>query len=283
MKRTTKSIVITTLSMVTVVVCVFVMRRPATGEDSPKVKESRRKFKQLDKNNSGALEREEFPGDDEAFRRADLDGNGSINFKEALELIIQTEAEKVFMRLDKDRDGYIRKDELTKDSERKNFEAVDTNKDQKLSGAEVVAAYRRAFKGENKSTDKATGKAKKPSSGKLDLKEPPTWDKIKQYYDKDNDGKVEVKEIRSRVTGRTLDNLDKDGDGFINKAEYQEARQRLVRLIRMTREVHQLATVGLKDMTKKLQDIDIDGAEKRLEQFKKQLNQWLRVSTARDY
>jgi Ca2+-binding EF-hand superfamily protein len=121
----------------------------ARGNPGPtKRGEAEAKFRELDKDKSGFLERAEFPGDDPLFRRADRDGDEKLSFDEALQLLIETEVEKVFMTFDQDRDGVIRIEEVTDERHRANFMAVDKDADGQLTAEEVLAAIRAQFQGD---------------------------------------------------------------------------------------------------------------------------------------
>lgn len=251
MKRTTKSLLITAPTLFMGLAGLVMTAAPARGKPGEKAK-ARQQFERLDKNKNGFIERVEFPSTDEAFKRADRDGDGQINFPEAVELIIQNRVEKTFMELDKDRDGFIRLDEMPGDKQRRQFPFLDADADGRVSGQELLGAIRREF---------AKDEVEEPDAKMPELKMPPTWEQL-LIADRNKNGTIENTEIPT-VKAEAFARLDKDGDGAVTREEYAALRPRAVRAIVATKQLQaKLARIGAA-----LKAIDMDEAERLLEEL----------------
>ena len=251
MQRTTKSLLITAPTLCLGLAGLVMAPSTARGKPGEKAR-ARKQFERLDKNKNGFIERVEFPADDEAFRRADRDGDGQINFPEAVELMIQNRVEKTFMQLDKDRDGFIRLDEMPGEKERRQFPFLDANADGRVSGEELLGAIRTEF-------EKDDGVEE---AGKMpELRLPPTWEQV-LVVDRNKNGALENDEIPT-VKPDAFARLDANGDGSVSKEEYQTIRPRVLRAVIATKRLQaKLVRIG-----QALKAIDLDKAEKLLREL----------------
>lgn len=244
----------------------------ARGNPGPtKRGEAEAKFRELDKDKSGFLERAEFPGDDPLFRRADRDGDEKLSFDEALQLLIETEVEKVFMTFDQDRDGVIRIEEVTDERHRANFMAVDKDADGQLTAEEVLAAIRAQFQGDP------------PGSQKNDVggKRPPTWAQILSALDKDGDRLISRGESREGLE-RGFARFDGDRDGFISEREYESQRLRIVRILERSEALQKLLAEHGAKLQGRLKNGEIDEAETGLAELEAALLELLRARGKRE-
>jgi len=218
------------------------------------------RFKKADADSSGAIERGEFPGTDEQFQRADRNGNKGIDKSEAQEFMLESEAEKAFMKWDKDRDGVIRRDEFTDDARK--FDVVDLNGDGKVTGAELLKALHDHLEGKLKGPDEGGRKGK--------LRRPRPWKQFLRENDKDGNGEITEAELKAAPAG-AFERLDVDKDGQIAAGEYEHARRRINRLLDKTEGLQKLLTKRLTELGQQLKQVDIDGAEAKLERIREEV------------
>lgn len=109
-----------------------------------------------------------------------------------------------FEEMDANKDGKVTKDEMTAHREAR-FTRADTDKDGKLSAAELAAA--------------ADEKAKERSAKRAS--------KMIERADKDGDGMLTMAEMTPPRGDKMFDRADTDGDGAISKAEADAAREKM--------------------------------------------------------
>lgn len=267
MQRSTKSIL---FSLTTAALGIGVLlTQPADGGPPDARQEALKKFAKLDKNKNNKVERSEFPGDDELFGRADRNGDGVMSFEEGFEFVIEQEVEKIFMKLDKDRDGSIHLDEVADKSQRAKFAAVDTNGDDKLSGAEVLAAVRNKFA---KKSDKA------PAGNGKTVGAPPPWSDLVAKHDSNKDGQIQTSELKGKATDVVIKNLDLDDDQTITKEEYAKSRKRFMRILQRTTKLKDILTDHGKNIGNSLKGVHLDKAEAQLKELEKALEDYLKAT-----
>ncbi|MDF1660472.1 MAG: EF-hand domain-containing protein [Planctomycetota bacterium] len=267
MQRSTKSIL---FSLTTAALGIGVLlTQPADGGPPDARQEAMKKFAKLDKNKNNKIERTEFPGDDELFGRADRDGDGVMSFEEGFEFVIEQEVEKIFMKLDKDRDGSIHLDEVTDKGQRARFALVDTNGDDKLSGEEVLKAVRKKFAG---NPEKAPA-----GQGKL-VGAPPPWADIIAKHDANKDGQIQASELKGKATDVVIKNLDLNDDQVITKEEYARSRKRFMHILQRTGKLKDLLTNHGKNIGNSLKGVHLDKAEAQLKELEKALEDYLKAT-----
>jgi Ca2+-binding EF-hand superfamily protein len=264
-KRTTKSILFSTITAALGIA--VLIAEPASGGPGGREK-AMKKFAQLDKNKNNQVERTEFPGDDQLWQRADRNGDGVMSFDEGLGFVIEQEVEKIFMKLDTDRDGFIRLAEITNPKQRSNFTKVDSNADGKLSGQEVLKAVTAQYNNEGKSAQ--AGK-------KGQLKLPPKWEEIIRHHDHNGDGKIQAEELKGKTPDKTFARLDINNDQVLTGDEYNKSRKRYVHVIKSTQHISKLMETFGKDIGKSLKDADIDTAEAQLQKLQNDLRKLLKL------
>lgn len=264
MQRSTKSIL---FSLGTAALGIGVLlTQPAAGGPPDARQEALKKFAKLDKNKNKKVERNEFPGDDELFGRADRNGDGVMSFEEGFEFLIEQEVEKIFMKLDKDRDGSIHIDEVTDKTQRAKFALVDTNKDDKLSGEEVLKAVRMKFHGKKVDAPKDS---KTPGS-------PPPWADLVAEHDSNKDGQIQADELKGKTSDVIIKNLDLNDDQVITKEEYNKSRKRFMKVLRRTTQLKDLLTKHGGKIGQSLKGVHLDQAEAQLKELEKALEDYLK-------
>lgn len=265
MQRSTKSIL---FSLTTAALGIGVLLTQSADGGPPDARqEALKKFAKLDKNKNNKVERSEFPGDDELFSRADRNGDGVMSFEEGFEFVIEQEVEKIFMTLDKDRDGSIHLDEVADKNQRAKFALVDTNGDDKLSGEEVLAAVRKKF----------AGQSEKTPSGKT-VGAPPPWSDIVAKHDANKDGQIQASELKGKTSDVIIKNLDLNDDQVITKEEYAKSRKRFMHILQRTNKLKDILTKHGKNIGDSLKGVHLDKAEAQLKELEKALEDYLKAT-----
>jgi Ca2+-binding EF-hand superfamily protein len=114
----------------------------------------------------------------------------------------QADPAAIFERLDRNKDGFLTKDELP-ERLRDRFDEIDTNKDGKISKEEFV---------------KARGRTSPPAPP---LPGSPPPDLLFRLLDTDGDGRLSAEELRNAI--KLLEKLDKNKDGYIDRFELEQA------------------------------------------------------------
>jgi Ca2+-binding EF-hand superfamily protein len=129
----------------------------------------------------------------------------------------KVDPDKLFDRLDKNKDGYIDKDEAPPRLKER-FDQIDTDKDGKISKEEFkqAMALMQQFRG-------GAGGKPKPGQGGA-----PNPDTLFDRLDKNKDGFIDKSEAPEKLKEH-FDQIDTNKDGKISKDEFRQAMQLLMR------------------------------------------------------
>lgn len=197
--------------------------------------EWRRKFREADKDGDGLVTRGEFPAPEMLFERFDRDGNGQVDWPEALAFGIEEEVAKLFAKHDADLSGTLSADEVPGPEARALLLVADTNGDGQLGGEEALAFLRELTEegeradGEKEPTAPAMGgtKAKQPAAPKaVDGGVLTLLAGGFEQLDRDRDGGLSRDEFPGSC--ELLSRMDLDRDGRLTRPEL-ELRQRRAR------------------------------------------------------
>ena len=129
----------------------------------------------------------------------------------------QLDPDKLFERLDKNKDGFIDKDEAPPKL-KEHFDQIDKNKDGKISKDEFKQAmeFMQKLRG-------GDGGKPKPGQGGA-----PNPDSLFERLDKNKDGFIDKSEAPEKLKEH-FDQIDTNKDGKISKEEFRQAMQFLMR------------------------------------------------------
>ncbi|HBP18818.1 MAG TPA: hypothetical protein DEA08_13670 [Planctomycetes bacterium] len=184
--------------------------------------EAMKRFRQADKDQDGKVSRAEFPGPEQLWVRMDKDGDGYVTHDEGLRYSIEEELAEAFAKHDRDLSGSLSKEELPKDAQAF-FAAADADEDGELSGEEAFAfvySVRKAAFAQNatpSAAPKAQPATKAPAAGKLGVLAP-----LLTHFaqlDADHDGKLSPAE--AYLSPELFERLDADRDGSVDPDEVQ--------------------------------------------------------------
>jgi Ca2+-binding EF-hand superfamily protein len=216
--------------------------KPAPGQE--RKLDPDKLFDRLDKNKDGFIDKDEAPEKfKERFDKLDTNNDGKISkeeFKQAMAARQRRQGNKggqpqpgagngdaLFERLDKNKDGFLDKDEAT-DRLKERFDKLDTNKDGKISKEEFQQALKflmRQRKGDNAPAKPSSAA---PSDSKPAEKKPTATDNAKKpalpsfdSLDKNVDGRLTREELKGTSLEDKFDEIDTNKDGKIDLKEFE--------------------------------------------------------------